>query len=66
MQTPNLKPAAGYRALVIFACFLAFTGMNRLEMVDVAIWLIEVAIAIIIVPVPDVELAKVVINFGGC
>ena len=41
------------------ARFLALAGVHRLERVDVAVGLVEVAVAVVVVAVPDVEPAQV-------
>ena len=45
----------GVRALGAAAGLLAFAGMDRLEVVDVAVRLVEVAVAVVVVAIPDVE-----------
>ncbi len=47
------------------ARLFAYTGVHDLEVVDVAIRLIEVAIAIPVIAVPHVELAQVVVDFAA-
>src|SRR5215207_6612862 len=44
---------------------LALSGMHRLEVVDVAVGLVEVAVLVVIVAIPDVELRKIGIDLGG-
>ena len=46
-------------ALSAAAGLLAHTGVDRLEVVDVAVGLVEVAVAVVVVPVPLVELGEV-------
>ncbi len=53
-MTPN-----GIRALGAAAGLLAFTSMDSLEVIDVTIRLIEVAIAIIVIAIPDIELGQI-------
>ena len=48
-----LRPAAG---------LLTLAGVDRLEVVDVAVRLVEVAVAVVVVPVPLVELRQVGID----
>src|SRR4051794_27692202 len=48
----------GVGALRAAAGLLAFAGVHRLEVVDVPIGLVEVAVAVVVVAVPDVERRK--------
>ncbi len=45
----------GVGALGTAAGLLALAGMHRLEVVDVAVRLVEVAVAVVVVAIPDVE-----------
>ena len=58
---PAVRPD-GVLALGAAAGLLALTGVHRLEVVDVAVGLVEVAVAVVVVPVPDVELGQVVLD----
>src|SRR5687767_2246238 len=49
----------GIRALCTTTSFLTFTGMDRLEVINVAIRLIKVAIAVIIIAIPHIELCQI-------
>ena len=51
-------------ALRAAAGLLALTGVDRLEVVDVAVRLVEVAVAVGVVAVPDVELREVGLDLG--
>ncbi len=44
------------------APFLAFAGVNRLVVVDVTVRLVEVAVAVVVIAVPDVELGQIVVD----
>jgi hypothetical protein len=44
---------------------LTFASMDGLEVVDIAIGLVEVAVAIIVVAIPDIEFRQVGIDLGG-
>ena len=52
----------GVRALRAAARLLALAGVDRLEVVDVAVRLVEVAVAVVVVAIPDVELRQVVVD----
>ena len=60
VDVPAVGPD-GVRALCATTGILALTGVDRLEVVDVAIGLVEVAIGVE-VAIPDVELGKVVVD----
>ena len=45
----------GVGALGAAAGLLAFAGVDRLEVVDIAVRLVEVAVAVVVVAIPDVE-----------
>src|SRR6185312_12212449 len=45
-------------ALVAAAGLLALARVDRLEVVDVAVRLVEVPVAVVVVPIPDVELRE--------
>jgi hypothetical protein len=49
----------GVAALGPAAGLLTFAGVDRLEVIDVAVGLVEVAVAIEVVAVPDVELSQI-------
>ncbi len=42
-------------SLCAAACFLTLAGVHDLEMIDIAIRLVEVAVGVVIVPIPHVE-----------
>ncbi|MCY1226165.1 hypothetical protein D9M72_383870 [compost metagenome] len=48
------------------AAFLAFAGVDRLEVVDVTVRFIEVAVPVEVVTVPHIKLCKVRVNFSRC
>ena len=54
----------GAVAQVAAAGLVALTGVHELHVVDVAIGLVEVAIAIPVIAVPDVKLAQVGVDLG--
>ena len=50
-------------ALRAAAGLFVFTGVHRLEVIDVAVRLVEVAVAVGVVAIPDVELRQVGVDF---
>ncbi len=60
-RVPAVAPD-GVRALRAAARFLALTGVDRLEVVDVAVRLVEVPVAVVVVAIPHVELRQVVVD----
>ena len=54
----------GVLALGAAAGLLALTGVDRLEVVDVAVGLVEVAVAVVVVAVDLVELREVGLDLG--
>lgn len=54
----------GVLALGAVAGLLPFAGVDRLEVVDVAVRLVEVAVTVVVVPVPDVVVGEVVADLG--
>ncbi len=56
----------GISALGTAAGFFTLAGMNSLEVIDIAVGLVEVPIAIIIVAIPDIKLGQVSIDLGRC
>jgi len=59
-MAPDGPVVAGGRA-----GFVANPGMYRLEGIDVTIWFVEVAVAIVIIAIPYVELAQVLVDLRG-
>ncbi len=49
----------GVGALRAAAGLFAFTGVDGLEVIDVTIGFVEVAVAVVVVAIPDIELAQV-------
>ena len=47
------------------AGLLALAGVDRLEVVDVAVGLVEVAVAVVVVAVPHVELGEVLASISA-
>ena len=60
---PAVRPD-GVVALGAAAGLLALTGVDRLEVVDVAVGLVEVAVAVVVVAVDLVELREVGLDLG--
>ena len=52
-------------ALRAAAGLLAVAGVDRLEVVDVAVGLVEVAVAVVVVPIPHVELREIGVDLRG-
>ncbi len=65
VSIPAVAPD-GIGALSAAAGLFAFTGMDRLEVIDVAIGLVEVAVAVVVVAVPDIERRQVGVDLGQC
>src|SRR5690606_23002505 len=49
-------------ALLASAGFLALAGVDRLEVVDVAVGLVEVAVTVVVIAVPLVEASKLLLD----
>ena len=58
-------PAVRPDGVLVGAGLLALAGVHGLEVVDVAVGLVEVAVAVEVVAVPLVELREVVVDLGG-
>jgi len=51
-------------ALRAAAGLLALAGVNGLEVVDVAVGLVEVAVTVVVVPIDLIELGEVALDLG--
>src|SRR4029079_650304 len=60
-RIPAMRPNR-VGALPAAARLLAYTGVDRLEVVDIAVRLVEVPVTVVVVPIPDVELLHVLVD----
>src|SRR6185436_20580369 len=60
-RIPAMRPDR-VGALRAAAGLLADAGVDRLEVVDIAVRLVEVAVTVVVVPIPDVELLQVLVD----
>src|SRR5512142_917789 len=61
---PAMTPD-GVLALCTTTRLFAVAGMDDLEVIDITIGFVEVAIPVIVIAIPDIELAQVGIDFSG-